>query len=235
MAAPSVMPDGPAVRVGSDDRTAAILPAPARAGLRMDCQGSSDEIVQRGLPCRRSGNWRANRRLPLERMRISPAGLVRPRRAGRRNRARNAEAHRDRRRRSATGARPSRLRARRDAAPSSSHDGVRCLRAARDICFDHPAGRLEVAVPDAPAQHVAGDDADVDQACLRSAHDVGAHPFLHVDRHVRMIDETAAPHRRPRPVVAAGICVPSCVGCDARHRASRPDAARVAEAVVQRR
>ena len=97
VAAPSVMPDGPAVRVGSDDRTAAILPAPARAGLRMDCQGSSDEIVQRGLPCRRSGNWRANRRLPLERMRISPAGLVRPRRAGRRNRARNAEAHRDRR------------------------------------------------------------------------------------------------------------------------------------------
>ncbi|WP_185723012.1 hypothetical protein [Burkholderia anthina] len=50
-----------------------------------------------------------------------------------------------------------------------------------DVCFDHPAGRLEVAVPDAPAQHVAGDDADVDQACLRSAHDVGAHPFLHVD------------------------------------------------------
>ena len=140
--------------------------------------------------------------------------------------------------RSAAGARPGRLRARRDAAPSSSHDGVRCLRAARDICFDHPAGRLEVADLDAPAQreqHSAGDDADVDQACLRSAHDVGAHPFLHVDRHVRMIDETAAPHRRPRPVVAAGICVPSCVGCDARHRAWRPDAARVAEAVVQRR
>jgi len=29
-AAPSLMPDGPAVRVGSDDRAAAILPAPAR-------------------------------------------------------------------------------------------------------------------------------------------------------------------------------------------------------------
>ncbi len=55
LVAPPVMPDGPAERVGSDGRTAEILPASARVGLLTDCKGSSDEITQRDLPCRRSG------------------------------------------------------------------------------------------------------------------------------------------------------------------------------------
>ncbi|HDR9868635.1 TPA: hypothetical protein QDE31_02455 [Burkholderia cenocepacia] len=55
VAAPSVMPDGPAARVGSDGRNAAILPAQARVGLLTDCKGSSDDITQRNLRCRRSG------------------------------------------------------------------------------------------------------------------------------------------------------------------------------------
>ncbi|KWO46214.1 hypothetical protein WT97_14325 [Burkholderia sp. MSMB1459WGS] len=104
-----------------------------------------------------------------------------------------------------------------------------------DVLDDHPAGRLEVADLDAPTQHalhvggrafregadrarvvqadgVAVERRDERRRCMAAT--PGGWPIIARSRTAR--------HRRPRPVVAAGICVPSCVWCDTRHRASRP-------------
>lgn len=155
VAAPSAMPDGPAERVGSDGRTAAILPASARVGLLTDCKGSSDEITQRNLPCRRSGigaqiadccsnlsesgqpgatahilDEQVDEIACEARQRIGIDDADRQLTLGPVALERD-EAQRHRLRTTARGA-------------FGQHAGIR---------VDHPAGRLEVADLDAPAQH----------------------------------------------------------------------------------
>ncbi len=160
-------------------RTVAILPAHARVGLLTDCQGSSDQIARRHLPCRRSVNRRANRRLIRGRRRMREAG--RPRLFS----EQVDESAREARQRIEPGNADLAVRFR------DIHESSRSTRSTR----------MDVAA--------------------------GEWPIVARSR--------TTLNGRPRPVAATGICVPSCVWRDARHRASRPGATRVAEAVVQRR